>query len=193
LLVKSLQATLLSFSHPGAFSNDVKYIAQKYSTKLSRLKEVPLSAIEARLQSLGFELPDPPTPGGNYVPFVVHDRFVFLAGVISIFNGLLIAGTVGADKSIQDGYEAARACALIQLANLKLALGDLDRLQRIISLNGYVNAVPGFAESPQVINGASDLLVELLGSRGLHARAAIGVPALPKNALVEIQMIATME
>jgi enamine deaminase RidA (YjgF/YER057c/UK114 family) len=149
-----------------------------------------LSASEARLRSLGFQLPDPPAPGGNYVPFVVQDRFVFLAGVISIWNGTLITGTVGAGRSMQDGYEAARACALIQLANLKVALGDLDRLQRIVLLNGYVNAVPGFAESPQVINGASDLLVELFGSRGLHARAAIGVSALPKNALVEIQMVA---
>jgi enamine deaminase RidA (YjgF/YER057c/UK114 family) len=151
---------------------------------------VQLSAIEARLKSLGFQLPEPPAPGGNYVSFVLQDRFVFLAGVISTRNGELITGTVGSDKNIQDGYEAARACALIQLANLKVALGDLDRLQRIISLNGYVNAVPGFAESPQVINGASDLLVELFGSRGLHARAAIGVSALPKNALVEIQMVA---
>ena len=79
------------------------------------------------------------------------------------------------------------------MANLKVALGDLDRVDRILSLNGYVNAVPGFAESPQVINGASDLLVELFGSRGLHARAAIGVSALPKNALVEIQMVAAAQ
>lgn len=148
-----------------------------------------MSAIERRLNSLGFQLPEPPAPGGNYVSFVIQDRFVFLAGVISTSHGSLITGTVGADKSIQDGYEAARACALIQLANLKAALGDLDQLERIISLNGYVNAIPGFTESPQVINGASDLLVELLGSRGLHARAAIGVSALPKNALVEIQMV----
>ncbi len=133
-----------------------------------------MSAIEARLKSLGFQLPESPAPGGNYVPFAVH-------------------GTVGADKSIQDGYEAARACALVQLANLKVALGDLDRVDRILSLNGYVNAVPGFAESPQVINGASDLLVELFGSRGLHARAAIGVSALPKNALVEIQLVAAAQ
>jgi enamine deaminase RidA (YjgF/YER057c/UK114 family) len=152
-----------------------------------------LSAIEAQLQSLGLQLPDPPVPGGNYLPFVIQDHFIFLAGAISILHGRLIAGTVGADKSIQDGYEAARACALLQLANLKVALGDLDRLQRIVSLNGYVNAVPGFADSPQVINGASDLLVQLYGSRGLHARAAIGVSALPKNALVEIQMIALRE
>jgi enamine deaminase RidA (YjgF/YER057c/UK114 family) len=152
-----------------------------------------LSAIEAQLQSLGLQLPDPPVPGGNYLPFVIQDQFIFLAGAISISHGRLIAGTVGADKSIQDGYEAARACALMQLANLKVALGDLDRLQRIVSLNGYVNAVPGFADSPQVINGASDLLVQLYGSRGLHARAAIGVSALPRNALVEIQMIALRE
>jgi enamine deaminase RidA (YjgF/YER057c/UK114 family) len=137
-------------------------------------------SVEARLQLLGFELPEPPAPRGNYLPFVIQDRFIFLAGVISVWNGTLITGTVGADKSIQDGYEAARACALIQLANLKAALGDLDRLQRIISLNGYVNAAPGFAESPQVINGASDLL----GSHGRHACAAIGVWALPKNAPV---------
>ncbi len=152
-----------------------------------------MSAIEAQLQSLGLQLPDPPVPGGNYLSFVIQDQFIFLAGAISILNGRLIAGTVGAHKSIQDGYEAARACALMQLANLKAALGDLDRLQRIVSLNGYVNAVPGFADSPQVINGASDLLVQLYGSRGLHARAAIGVSALPKNALVEIQMIALRE
>jgi enamine deaminase RidA (YjgF/YER057c/UK114 family) len=154
---------------------------------------VRLSAIEARLASLGLQLPEPPAPGGNYVPFVAQDRFVFLAGVISAWDGELITGTIGANKSIQDGYEAARACALIQLANLKVALGDLDRLQRIVSLNGYVNAIPGFAESPRVINGASDLLVELFGSRGLHTRAAIGVLALPKNALVEIQMVAATQ
>ena len=136
-----------------------------------------------------FSSQTPPVPGGNYVSFVVQDRSVFLAGVISTWNGELITGTVGTDKSIRDGYEAARACPLIQLANLKVALGDLDRLQRIISLNGYVNAVPGFAESPQVINGASDLLVELFGSRGLHTRAAIGVSALPKNALVEFRWL----
>jgi enamine deaminase RidA (YjgF/YER057c/UK114 family) len=183
----------LSFSHADTFSNDAKYIAHQYSARLSKRQEVPLSAIEARLHSLGFELPEPPAPGGNYLPFVVQDRFIFLAGVISVCNGTLITGTVGADKSIQDGYEAARACALIQLANLKAALGDLDRLQRIISLNGYVNAVPGFAESPQVINGASDLLAELLGLQGRHVRAAIGVSALPKNALVEIQMVAAAQ
>jgi len=183
----------LPFSHRGIFSNYVKYIVHLYWSEPPRHQEVGLSAIEARLKSLGFQLPVPPAPGGNYVPFVVQDSFAFLAGVISTWNGAVITGTVGADKSIQDGYEAARACALVQLANLKVALGDLDRVDRILSLNGYVNAVPGFAESPQVINGASDLLVELFGSRGLHARAAIGVSALPKNALVEIQMVAAAQ
>jgi enamine deaminase RidA (YjgF/YER057c/UK114 family) len=153
------------------------------------MDEPALSTIEARLQSLGFQLPEPATVSGNYVPFVIQDRLVFLSGAISISNGVLITGVVGADKTIQDAYAAARACVLIQLANLKTALGDLDRLERIVSLNGYVNAVPGFAESPQVINGASDLLVQLYGKRGQHVRAAIGVSALPKNALVEIQMV----
>jgi enamine deaminase RidA (YjgF/YER057c/UK114 family) len=126
-------------------------------------------------------------------PSVIGQERTAARLLIRLSEGYLtcaITGTVGADKSIQDGYESARACALVQLTNLKVALGNLDRVDRILSLNGYVNAVAGFAESPQVINGASDLLLELFGSRGLHARAAIRVSALPKNALVEIQMIA---
>jgi enamine deaminase RidA (YjgF/YER057c/UK114 family) len=99
-----------------------------------------------------------------------------------------MTGTVGLDRTVADGYSAARACALTQLAVLKRELGSLDRIAEILSLNGYVNAVPGFEDSPAVINGASDLLVQLLGDAGKHVRAAVGVSALPRNAIVEVQM-----
>lgn len=100
----------------------------------------------------------------------------------------VIAGTAGADSTIEDGYAAARACALTQLAVLKRELGSLDCVAEVLSVNGYVNAAPGFGDSPAVINGASDLLVEVFGEAGRHVRAAVRVCALPRNALVEIQM-----
>jgi enamine deaminase RidA (YjgF/YER057c/UK114 family) len=101
----------------------------------------------------------------------------------------VITGTVGVDKTVEEAYEAARCCALLELASIKQALGSLERVERIISVNGYVNAVPGFSDSPQIINGASELFAKIYGDRGLHARAAIGVSGLPRNALVEIQMV----
>lgn len=103
-------------------------------------------------------------------------------------DGEVISGTVGADRSIEDGYAAARACALTQLAVLSSHLGSLDRVKNLVTVNGYVNAVPGFPDSPKVINGASDLFVAIFGDAGRHVRAAIGVSALPRNALVELQM-----
>jgi enamine deaminase RidA (YjgF/YER057c/UK114 family) len=147
----------------------------------------------ARLNKLGIALPDPPKPGANYVPAKTVGRIVYLAGVISTVDHAVITGTVGAGRTVDEGYAAARACALTQLAVLKQHLGSLDAVKSILSLNGYVNAVPGFEDSPQVINGASDLLVELLGDAGRHVRAAIGVSALPRNALVEIQMTVELE
>ena len=113
---------------------------------------------------------------------------MFLSGVISIGSDGVITGTVGQDRTIQDGSAAARACALTQLAALRHHLGSLDAVKSIVSVNGYVNAVPGFSDSPKVINGASDLLVEIFADAGRHVRAAIGVSALPRNALVELQM-----
>jgi len=113
---------------------------------------------------------------------------IYLAGAISSGPGGVIAGTAGAGSSVEQGYAAARACALTQLAVLKRELGSLDRVAEVISVNGYVNAAPGFADSPAVINGASDLLVDVFGEAGRHVRAAVGVSALPRNALVEIQM-----
>jgi len=143
---------------------------------------------EARLKKLGITLPALPQPGGNYLPARTVGKMVYLAGVISIHDGEVITGTAGAGRTIDEGYAAARACALIQLAALKAHLGSLDKVKNIVTVNGYVNAVAGFPDSPKVINGASDLFVEIFGDKGRHARTAIGVPALPRNALVELQM-----
>jgi enamine deaminase RidA (YjgF/YER057c/UK114 family) len=149
-----------------------------------------MAAAEARLQELGIVLPSLPTPGGNYVSAKTVGHIVYLAGVISSGPNGIIIGTAGADRTIEEGYAAARACALTHLAVLKRHLGSLDSVKSIISVNGYVNAVPGFPDSPSVINGASDLLVQVFGDAGKHVRAAIGVSALPRNALVEVQMTA---
>ena len=147
----------------------------------------------ARLTKLGYSLPAPPKAGGNYVPAKTVGRLVYLAGVVSIIDGAFVTGTVGAGRTIEEGYAAARACALTQLAVLKQHLGSLESVKQIVSVNGYVNAVPGFEDSPKVINGASDLLVEIFGDAGRHVRAAIGVSALPRNALVEVQMTVEIE
>jgi enamine deaminase RidA (YjgF/YER057c/UK114 family) len=143
---------------------------------------------DQNLAALGYTLPPAPAPGGNYVSAKQVGSIVYLSGVISIGTEGATTGTAGLDRSIEDGYAAARACALTQLAVLKRELGSLDRVAEILTVNGYVNAAPGFADSPAIINGASDLLVQVFGEAGQHVRAAVGVSALPRNALVEIQM-----
>ena len=143
---------------------------------------------EKRLLELGLTLPEPPAPGGNYMSAKTFGNLVYLSGVISADAGGVITGTAGADRTITEGYAAARACVLTQLAVLKRALGSLDKISEVVSVNGYVNAIAGFEDSPAVINGASDLLVQIFGEAGKHVRAAVGVSALPRNAIVEIQM-----
>ncbi len=144
---------------------------------------------EVRLVGLGLTLPALPQPGGNYLPARRVGSLLYLSGVISMIAGSVIQGTVGLDRSIEEGYQAARACALTQLAVIRRELGSLDQVSAIVSVNGYVNSVAGFPDSPQVINGASDLLVAVFGEEGYHVRAAIGVSGLPVNALVELQML----
>ncbi len=143
---------------------------------------------EEQLAQSGLNLPTLPAPGGNYLSAKRVGDIVYLAGVVSTSPDGVMTGTVGADRNIEDAYAAARACALTQLAVLKRELGSLDAIAEIISVNGYVNAVAGFPDSPAVINGASDLLVAIFGEAGRHVRAAVGVNALPRNAMVEIQM-----
>ena len=147
------------------------------------------SGPESRIRELGIVLPAPPTPGGNYVPARTVGTLVYLAGAISSDASGVLAGVVGLDRTVEEGYTAARCCALTQLAVLRNHLGSLDAVKSIVAVNGYVNSVAGFADSPKVINGASDLFVEVFGDAGRHVRAAIGVSGLPRNALVELQVI----
>lgn len=144
--------------------------------------------IEARLMELGLDIPTPAAPAANYVPYVVSGRQVFLAGQITLWNGeLKHVGKLGAGLEIKDGQAAARICALNLIAQAKAACGgDLDRLVRWIKINGYVNSDTFFTDQPKVMNGASDLLVEVFGERGRHARAAVGVASLPFGVAVEI-------
>ncbi len=143
---------------------------------------------EETLAAANILLPDPPAAGGNYVSAKTIGTLVYLAGVISIDHSGVITGTIGSNRSIEEGYAAARACALMHLAVLRRHLGSLNTVKEIVSVNGYVNAIAGFADSALVINGASDLLIQVFGDAGRHVRAAIGVSALPRNALVELQM-----
>jgi enamine deaminase RidA (YjgF/YER057c/UK114 family) len=144
--------------------------------------------ITERLTELGITLPEPPAGGGNYLSAKRVRNMLYLAGVVSSNTDGVLTGTVGAGRTIEEGYAAARACALTLLAVIQREAGSLDAVESILSVNGYVNAVAGFPDSPRVINGASDLFVEIFGEAGRHVRAAVGVNALPRNALVEIQM-----
>jgi enamine deaminase RidA (YjgF/YER057c/UK114 family) len=156
--------------------------------QFEEFRESMASSIESRLRELGIILPALPAPGGNYVSAKTVGDLVFLSGVISTSVEGVIAGTLGVDCSVEEGYAAARACGLTLLAVLREHLGSLDAVRSIVSVNGYVNAGAGFSDSPKVINGASDLFIEVFGDAGRHVRAAIGVAALPRNALVELQM-----
>jgi enamine deaminase RidA (YjgF/YER057c/UK114 family) len=153
-----------------------------------------MDPIEAKLDALGLTLPAPPVPAASYLPFRFNGSTLILAGVISIRDDVMThAGQVGADQTVESGNAAARACALNALASIKLALGRLDRVREFLFVSGYVNAVAGFGRSPEVINGASDLFVALYGERGRHARAAVAVAGLPRNATVEIQVTVSFE
>jgi len=146
--------------------------------------------IDARLAELGLTLPDAPAPAANYVPFVKSGDLVFVSGQISQNEDGLILGKLGADMAVAEGAAAARACALGLLAQVRKACdGELDRLVRVVKLTGFVNSTPDFTEQPKVINGASDLLVDLLGDAGRHSRSAVSAASLPLGVAVEIEGI----
>jgi enamine deaminase RidA (YjgF/YER057c/UK114 family) len=145
---------------------------------------------EANLKDLGITLPTPSSPVANYVNAVRTGNLIFLAGKGPLkSDGNYIVGKVGAELTIEEGYEAARITAINQLAVLKAELGNLNKVKRIVKVLGMVNAEPGFADQPKVINGYSDLMVAIFGERGKHARAAVGMASLPNNIAVEVEMI----
>lgn len=146
-------------------------------------------SIEATLAEKGITLPDAPAPAANYVPFVQSGSMIFVSGQISQNEAGLITGKLGQDLSVEDGAEAARRCGLSLIAQLKAAVGDLDRVVRVVKLTGFVNSTPDFTDQPKVINGCSDLMVEVFGEAGRHARAAVSAPSLPLGVAVEIEAI----
>jgi enamine deaminase RidA (YjgF/YER057c/UK114 family) len=145
--------------------------------------------IDARLRELGLELPAATAPIANYVPFTRSGSLVVVSGQVSVRNGKPeFVGKLGAGISVADGQQAAKLCALNILAHLKTACdGDLDRVKRVLRLGGFVNCTPEFTEMPQVVNGASNLMVEVFGEAGKHARAAVGVSSLPLGVAVEVE------
>jgi enamine deaminase RidA (YjgF/YER057c/UK114 family) len=145
--------------------------------------------IEKKLSGLGITLPTPASPIANYVPFVRSGNILVVSGQVCFGNDgkLVVKGQLGAGVSVEDGQKAARACAINLLAQLKTALGDLDKVVRVMRLGGFINASPGFTEGPKVMNGASDLMVEVFGDKGRHARTTVGVSALPADAAVEVE------
>jgi enamine deaminase RidA (YjgF/YER057c/UK114 family) len=149
-----------------------------------------MSDTEQRLSDLGLKLPEAPQPVANYVPFLISGDQLFISGQISKdSDGRIIAGLLGAGVSIAEGQEAAELSALNLLAQAKTALGSLDRNVKVLRLTGFVASAPGFVDQPKVVNGASDLLVAVLGDAGRHTRSAVGVASLPLGASVEVDAI----
>jgi enamine deaminase RidA (YjgF/YER057c/UK114 family) len=149
-----------------------------------------MSQVEDRLAAAGVTLPTPNAPVANYVPFVRAGEFVHISGQVSLDAGGGIRGTVGVDVDLETAQKAARLCGLSLLAQMKAACdGDLDRVVRVVKLGGFVQAGPDFVQIPQVVNGASDLMVEAFGDAGRHARSAVGVYKLPMNFAVEVDAV----
>lgn len=151
-------------------------------------------SIETRLEELGLELPSAAAPAANYVPFQISGRQLFISGQLPLISGgPEFKGKLGAEVDINTAQQAAKACALNILAQAKTALGDLDRIQQVLRLGGFVNCTPDFTDHPEVVNGASNFLVEVLGDKGRHTRFAVGVASLPRGVAVEIDALIAIE
>jgi enamine deaminase RidA (YjgF/YER057c/UK114 family) len=146
-------------------------------------------SVEQKLASLGITLPTPAAPVANYVAFVKSGNLLTVSGQLCFGpDGKLVAkGQLGGAVSMEDGVKAARACAINLLAQVKAAVGDLDKVVRVVRLGGFINSAPGYGDGPKVMNGASDLMVEVFGDKGRHARSTVGVAALPAEAAVEVE------
>ncbi|ADE87140.1 RidA family protein [Rhodobacter capsulatus] len=151
------------------------------------------SAIEARLSALNITLPDAPAPAANYVPFVRTGNQIFVSGQVSSGPDGFIKGKLGADMSVEEGAAAARRCGLALIAQARAAVGDLDKIKRVVKLVGFVNSTVDFTDQPKVVNGCSDLMVEVFGEAGRHARSAVSAASLPFGVAVEIEAIFEVE
>ena len=147
--------------------------------------------IDARLKDLGITLPDAPMPAANYVPYVRSGNLLFISGQIPMEAGkTLFVGKLGREFKIDEGQKSARLCALNVIAQVRAALGgDLDKVKRCVRVGGFVNSMPEFGDQPQVINGASDVIVQIFGDAGKHSRAAVGVAALPRGVATEVEAV----
>ena len=149
-------------------------------------------SIHARLVELGIELPAPAAPVAAYVPVVVAGNLAHVSGQLPFVGGKLVTGRLGEDVSLEQGVAAARACGLMILAQLEAALGSLDRVERIVKLGAFVSSAAAFTDQPKVANGASELMAEVFGEAGKHARSAVGVPVLPLGAAVEVDAVVAL-
>src|ERR1700733_14958872 len=145
--------------------------------------------VEQKLASQGITLHEPPNPVANYVPFVRSGNLLFVSGQVCLGadGKLIVKGKLGAGVTIEQGAAAARGCAINLLAQVKAAIGDLDKVTRVVRLGGFVNSAPDFLDGPKVLNGASDLMVAVFGEQGKHARTTVGVAALPLDAAMEVE------
>ena len=150
------------------------------------------SEIEAKLAELGLVLPEPAAPVAAYVPVVIAGGLAHVSGQLPFIEGVLVKGRLGEDVTTGEGYDAARACGLMILAQLKAALGSLERVERVVKLGAFVNSAGSFTDQPKVANGASELMAQVFGDAGKHARSAVGVPVLPLGAAVEVDAIVAL-
>jgi enamine deaminase RidA (YjgF/YER057c/UK114 family) len=150
--------------------------------------------IEKRIKELGYELPVSSPPAFKYVPVVLHDGVAYISGQLPKVNGeIIITGKVGDSVSLEDAQESARICVLQGLSCLKQEIGSLERVERILKVTGFINSAEGFHQQPNVIDAASELIVNIFGENGKHARSAVGVAELPRNTPVEIEMIVAVK
>ena len=152
-------------------------------------------SIDAKLKELGIEVPEPAAPVANYVPFVAVGKLVFISGQVPLVDGKpQYIGKVGTTFSVEDGQQAARICAINLIAQMRAAAGgDLDKVKRVVRLGGFVNSIPDFTQQPSVVNGASDIMVEVFGDKGKHCRTAVSAGALPLDVAVEVDAVIELE
>lgn len=150
--------------------------------------------VEEKLRKMGIEIKEPPKPVAAYVPAVRYGSLVFTSGQVPLVDGkLAFTGRLGAELTLEEGYQAAKICAVNCLAAIKSVAGDLDKVEKVLKVTGFVASAPGFRDQPKVVNGASELLAEVFGAAGTHARSAVGVAELPLGAPVEVEMIVALK